>query len=371
LTPLLGKIFLMREALLKIDLLILAAAFLLVALSLLMIFSTSVTQTGTDWSFFVRQLIYSLVGMTVFFIVSLTDYRMLARYSPFFYCLLLGLLIITFFIGTQTRGSVRWIDLKFFTLQASEFAKPILVLFLAHFLTNYPPAKKRHFLFSLLLAAIPILLIMKQPDLGSSIILGVIWISLAFVASTPLIYLAIATSAPLASFPFLWNFLKGYQQERILSFLNPTADPLGKGYNLVQAIIAVGSGGFFGRGLGRGTQSHLNFLPEQKTDFIFATLAEELGFFGVVVLLGLFAVIIWRLFSILGSSKDNLGSYLLVGVIATLLSQIFINVGMNLGILPITGITLPLVSFGGSSIVATFALLGLAQSVQIVSKRED
>ena len=350
---------------------ILAPSVLLLSLSLLILFSTSVTQAGTDWSFFVRQGIYGAVSLAAFFMLAFSDYRVLVRLSPFFYVGLLTLLIITFIVGENVRGSVRWIDFGFVTLQASELAKPVMILSLSFLLVRYPPLKLRHYLVSLFILAPPLILIFSQPDLGSSIIIISIWAALVFVAHLPLLYAAISLLLPLATFPLFWENLKDYQRERLTSFLNPSADPLGSGYNLVQAIIAVGSGQLLGRGLGRGTQSHLNFLPEQKTDFIFATTAEELGFLGVLLILGLFGFLIYRLFLILRATRDTEGALIVVGTITVFLAQIFINVGMNLGILPITGITLPLVSFGGSSLVSVFALLGLCESVRIVSRHNE
>lgn len=336
-----------------------------------MIFSTSVSQTGTDWSFLIRQSIYALLGLVLFFVFSMLDYRILVRYSWIAFLGVLGLLVLTYIVGFETRGSVRWIDLNFVTIQGSEFAKPVLILLLAFVFSRFDPRKLRTFLLSLLLFGIPFVMVLNQPDLGSAIIIAGIWFSIAFVAGANLVYLAFLVFLPILSFPFLWGYLQDYQKARIETFLNPTQDPLGRGYHVIQAIIAVGSGQLLGRGFGRGTQSHLNFLPEQKTDFIFATTAEELGFVGVLLLLSLFAFLIYRILRVTQLVIDPAGTLIIVGVVVTLLAQIFINVGMNLGILPITGITLPLVSFGGSSLVAIFIMLGLVESVLIVSKKDS
>ncbi len=360
----------MRTLFPKLDWLILATSFLLLSLSLLVLFSTAVNESGTDWSFFVRQALYGLFGIVVFFLIAFSDYRILVRYSPFAFVFAILLLLVTYVFGEEVRGSIRWIDFGFVTLQASELAKPVFVLFLSFFVVRYPLIKVRHFVISLFILTVPLVLIFNQPDLGSSLVLGAIWLSIVFVAGAPLKYLAFCFLLPLVSFPLLWEKLKDYQRERLVSFLNPTADPLGSGYNLVQSIIAVGSGQFFGRGLGRGTQSHLDFLPEQKTDFIFATASEELGFLGVVLILGLFGFLLYRLFLILHETTDNEGAFIIIGTISLLLTQIFINVGMNLGILPITGITLPLVSFGGSSLLSIFILLGLCESVLLVARHK-
>jgi rod shape determining protein RodA len=213
------------------------------------------------------------------------------------------------------------------------------------------------------LLAIPALLIFKQPDLGSTLVVAAFWWAIFFAADLPLKYFIGTTVAALASLPLVWRFLAEYQKQRITAFLNPYADPRGSGYHLLQSIIAVGSGGFFGRGLGRGIQSQLRFLPESNTDFIFASLAEELGLAGSALLLIAYFLLLKRLLFIARQAPDNFSQLLTVGVFAMMLFQLLVNIGMNLGILPITGITLPLVSSGGSSLLATMISLGLVHNI--------
>jgi rod shape determining protein RodA len=301
-------------------------------------------------------------------LIILLNYRLLLNSAGVLYGGLLLLLVVTFVIGIETRGSTRWIDLGLATLQPSELAKPILVLTLTAFFLKFPPHKIRSLFFSLLIVLLPTLLVFAQPDLGSALILGLIWFGLVYLAGVKLKYFLGLIVLGLVALPLGFNLLKDYQKERLLSFLNPEADPLGTGYNLVQSIIAVGSGQLLGRGFGRGTQSHLNFLPEQKTDFIFATTAEELGFVGVVIILILFSILIYRLLVIARESESKGGALLCYGAVLVIASQLFVNAGMNMGLLPITGITLPFVSFGGSSLISMIALVALAQSVHLNKK---
>jgi len=227
----------------------------------------------------------------------------------------------------------------------------------------------RAFLISLVLTAVPVVLVYFQPDLGTAIILLVIWLGIIVAAGIKPLYLFLMAFLGLGTLVPLWSVLKDYQQKRIISFLNPALDPLGSGYNVLQAQIAVGSGQFWGRGFGRGTQSHLQFLPEHYTDFIFAALSEEWGLIGSVALLLFFAVLLCRVLVVARAARDDFGTLIAVGVFSFLLPQIFINIGMNLGVMPITGIPLPLVSYGGSSLWVTMMALGLVQSVAI--RRKD
>lgn len=335
----------------------------LASLSVLMVYSTSIEADGVDYSFVVRQASYVIFGIIVYFIITRIDYKLLSHFSFLLYASVVALLIATFFIGETTRGSVRWIDLKFITIQASEIAKPIIILTLAYFFSKYPPNQLKNVLASFLIVSVPALLVFLQPDLGNTLIILSLWVILVFAAGIKFFHIGLFALANLLIMPILWSYLRGYQRERLASFLSPEKDPQGSGYNLVQSIIAVGSGGLVGRGFGRGTQTHLNFLPEQKTDFIFATTAEELGFLGVSLMLGAFAVIIYRIITISKQNSDNLSSYIALGVASTIVIHTLINIGMNIGLFPITGITLPLLSFGGSSMLSVMISLGLVNSI--------
>lgn len=306
-----------------------------------------------------------MAGMGLFILFANIDYRVYGSLWKQLYILSLILLGITLFVGFESRGATRWISVMGFRLQFSEILKPFLLASLAVFLENRPVGRSdlRHFAKALLLALIPTLLIFKQPDLGSAIVYFASFTAMVFASGISLAYVAAIGIVGLVFLPLVWHFLAGYQQNRILSFFNPGLDPLGTSYNAIQATIAVGSGMFFGWGLGRGTQSQLLFLPEHHTDFVFASLAEEMGFFGAIILLVIYFVLIWRALKISSLATDKLAKILAAGIAVMLLSQVFINVGMNLGIMPVTGITLPLVSYGGSSVLATMISLGILQNI--------
>ena len=337
---------------------------LLVAFGSLMIYSSSIGDADKT-NYVYRQIIYFAFGLVIYFFVATTDFRIFLNFANWLYGFLLVLLLITFVIGFESRGSVRWIDFKFFTLQASELAKPVLILFLTNFFLNYPPTKIRHIVLSLVLVLVPVAFVFKQPDLGSALVLIATWLSLVYLSGIKVRDLIGIGFVALVSVPLVLSLLKSYQKARLFTFLNPESDPLGSGYNLVQSIIAVGSGQLFGKGFGRGTQSHLNYLPEQKTDFIFATTAEELGFVGVCVILALFAVLTWRILKIADNGESRAGKLICYGSLLVIIFQLFVNAGMNMGLLPITGITLPFISFGGSSLLSMMILMGLVQAVRL------
>lgn len=355
-----------------VDWILLLTTIFLSSLGLLMIYSSSISTDGVDLSFVLRQAVFLLVGVVLYLIITNIDYRFMAQAAFFLYLGTIGLLVLTLFFGQEIRGSVRWIDLNIITIQVSEIAKPILVLTLATYFSKYSIKKLRNILASFIIMAIPVGLIFVQPDLGNASILTGIWVILIFFSGIRVFHIIVFSTLSVLIAPVLWNFLLGYQKERVSSFLNPQNDPLGSGYNIVQSIIAVGSGGLTGRGFGRGPQSQLNFLPEQKTDFIFATTAEELGFLGVSLILGSFIIIIYRIYLVFSIATDSLGSLIPIGVVGILIMHLFINIGMNVGIFPVTGITLPFLSFGGSSIISFMISLGLVNSIAAFpSKRRD
>lgn len=348
----------------KADPFLFLAMFLLLAFGLTVILSTNPEAFG-------RQILFALTGFIIYIGVSVLDYRLLKQISIGLYVGLLGLLSLVFVSGAVTRGTVRWLEFGSGQFQPSEFSKIALILILASLLRRHIGSRLslRVFLISLVLTALPVILVYFQPDLGTAIVLLVIWLGIIVVAGLKPLYLFLMAFLGLGALVPLWSVLKDYQQKRIVSFLNPALDPLGSGYNVLQAKIAVGSGQFLGRGFGRGPQSHLQFLPEHYTDFIFAALSEEWGLIGSVALLLFFAILLGRLLVTAHNACDGFGALIVVGVFSFLLSQVFINVGMNLAIMPITGIPLPLVSYGGSSLWVTMAALGLAQSVAIRSKK--
>jgi len=331
-------------------------AILTTVLGVVVIYSSSPTLA-------IQQAVFALFGFGLFYFLRNLNYRYLTNLIKPAYFVTLALLVVVFLLGAETRGSLRWIPLGVFNLQPSEFAKPVLILALAYFWSkNYP--SWTNIAKSLGIVSPVAVLIFKQPDLGTTITIIFIWIVMFLCSNVSwLKVMVIALIGGLVT-PLGWFFLKSYQKERFMSFLSPTADPQGIGYNVIQSTIAVGSGEFSGRGLGHGTQSRLQFLPEFRTDFIFASIAEELGLLGTLIVLALYLVMFFFLFRIITHSGDKFGELIAVGVSAMLFIQIVINIGMNAGIMPITGITLPLLSYGGSSIITVLLSLGLASSVE-------
>lgn len=338
-----------------INLPILLVSLLLVAVGILVIFSSSKELA-------LQQGMFTFAGLILFLVISQFELLSVRGLLKISYFTILALLILVLILGFETRGSLRWISIGPLNIQPSEFAKPILILVLAKFWSENLPNWVNIFK-SLIWFAPYFLLVFRQPDLGSALTLGAIWVGMLFAAQISFKKILVLLLIVLFIIPTSWMFLHDYQKERITSFLAPQADPLGKGYNVIQSTIAVGSGEFFGRGLGRGTQSRLQFLPEFRTDFIFASIAEELGFVGSMLILSLYLFLFIFCVRLAQQTGEIFYSQVIMGVVSMLLFQTFVNIGMNIGILPITGITLPLISYGGSSLIATFISLGLIASV--------
>lgn len=311
---------------------------------------------------FLQQAIFYILGLAVFFIFSRIDFRVYSNLRNPIYFLALVLFAITLFLGLETRGAVRWIPLGPFRLQFSEIFKPLLVVAFASILSNQDN-RLRSYMLSLVWVAVPLMMVFKQPDLGSTLVYAATFLAMLITSGTNLIYLTFSFLGFGFLTPLIWKFLADYQKNRILSFFSPHIDPLGASYNSIQAVITVGSGMLFGRGLGRGTQSHLAFLPERHTDFVFASLAEEMGFVGAISVLVIYFVLIWRIFFVAGRTDSLDAKLICTGIGVMLLSQVFINVGMNVGIVPVTGITLPLLSYGGSSVFSTMIALGIVENI--------
>lgn len=310
----------------------------------------------------ISQALYALTGLIFFLALRHFDYRALNPLVKPLYIVIILLLVTLFMIGFETRGSIRWIPLGFINLQPSELAKPVLILALGFFWAKNKTSWQN--IFKSLLILLPIFgLIFKQPDLGTSLTIGFIWFVMLLCANVEFFKVSLIALTLILLAPLGWFFMQAYQHQRIISFLFPTQDPLGKGFHVIQSMIAVGSGQFFGRGLGRGTQSRLQFLPEFRTDFIFAFIAEELGFMGSLIVLCLYAYLIYVGFNIFSNTQDRLGQLIASGVVSMIVFQVIVNIGMNSGIMPVTGITLPLLSYGGSSMIATFICLGVLSSV--------
>ena len=311
-----------------------------------------------------QQAIMFAIGLVLLLYLGSQDSALYKTFAPIGYVISLILLLATTIFGSSIRGSTRWIPIGTFQLQAGEFVKPLLVLAFAFFLTRFPPKSLKNILLNLVLFVIPALLIFKQPDLGTTLVLGSIWVCQVFVAGISL-YLMGGLVAMTAIFgEYLPRLLADYQLKRLETFVNPYSDPLGAGYNVIQSIIAVGSGGILGKGLGHGTQSHLRFLPERHTDFIFASLAEELGLIGSILVIACLSALLYRLLFLATHTHSSSSRLIYLGIFSYLFFQTFINIGMNIGIMPVTGVTLPLISYGGSSILAIAISLGLASSLE-------
>jgi rod shape determining protein RodA len=359
-------------SLFRFDVLLLAAVLGLTACSLYTIGeATRDDFPGSPHHYLYRQAIFAAVGIVLMLVIARIDYTRLREWKVQIYGLLIGGTLLVFGLGSVTRGSRRAIELGFFELQFSELGKVLLILALAAVIVDRVRqiGDRQTTAVVMLLALIPALLVISQ-DLGSGLVYVSIALVILFVAGTPWSHFAAlgalaATAAAivLIGAPALGvEVLQPYQQDRLTAFLDPSDNPGDQGYQQLQSQVAIGSGGKTGRGE-QATQTKLDFLPEHHTDFIFSVVGEEFGFMGAALVLSLFALLIWRALRILTTSKDLFGTLIAAGVLAMLMHQIFINVGMTIGIMPITGITLPLMSYGGSSVIATFIALGLLQSV--------
>ena len=317
----------------------------------------------------ISQIVYLVLGIGIAIFLSFLDYRVLRGFSFFLYIIIIGLLILVLVFSNRTFGANRWIDFGVFQLQPSEIGKLIILLFLARFFTEKEEFKITDLLLLLVIIGVPIFLILLQPDFGTAMVFLVILIVLLAFSKFPKIILAGILAAIIICAPIGWHFLKGYQKQRIYTFINPAHDPYGSGYNVTQAKITVGSGGLWGQGIGKGTQIQLNFLPVAHTDFIFASTAEALGFVGSSMIIVLLIFLVTRIISLARISKDSFGFYIAIGWGFLLLFQIFINIGMNLGIVPVTGIPLPFVSFGGSAMITNLAAIGILQSIYLRHKK--
>ncbi len=354
-----------RRLYFHLDWLLLSALIVLSLMGITMIFSA--TQATSPRLF--QSQIYALVLGLIALVVALSiDYRTLADKSHWIYLGIILLLLYVMFFGAIRGGARRWIALGAFNLQPSEFAKMAVALVLAKFFGE----SKRHTPTSsdlatgAVMAALPFLLIARQPDLGTAVTLLPVYLLIAYVAGLPMRILGILALCGVLVAPVAWRFaLKEYQKERIETFINPYKDQKGAGYQQIQARITVGSGGLTGKGFRQGTQGQLRFLPVAHNDFIFSAWAEERGFLGVLVALGLYLLVIWRALEAARLSKDRLGKFLVLGVLASFTFQVFYNITMSAGLAPVKGLTLPLMSYGGSSLIATLAGFGLILNVRM------
>jgi len=322
-----------------------------------------------DSVFFTRQIVWIGIGFIIFFVASFVDWRFLRRTSVAsgLFITSIVVLLLLFVFGTVTKGALSRFDLGIFFVQPSDPIKLVLIIVLAKYFSrrHIEIAHYRHIIVSGIYAFILFALVFVQPDLGSAIILFFVWFGMVLVSGISKRHLMGLFLIITLSFALLWNVgLQDYQKDRILTFIHPLADLQGAGYHSYQSTIAVGSGGFFGKGLGYGTQSRLEFLPEYETDFIFAAFAEEWGFVGSAILLILFGVLIWRILLSARSGATNFETFFALGLAALFISHIVIHIGMNVGLLPVTGITLPFLSYGGSHLIMEFLGLGILMGMR-------
>lgn len=332
----------------RLDFPILILVLLLMAVSLFALYSSSQGDVAKV-SAQAKNFIFALIVM---WSVAKIPFGYLSRLALPLYCLALILLVLTMLVGDQAKGAQRWLDLQVIRVQPSELMKIALPLTLAWYFDRFERVlRPRHYLFAIFLLLIPTILILKQPDLGTAILVLASGVFVIFFSGVSLRIIGFIVTLTVLLMPFAWSVLEPYQQVRILTLLNPSSDPLGAGYHIIQSTIAIGSGGFWGKGWLSGTQSQLNFLPEGTTDFIFAVLAEEFGFIGVLLVFLIYFLLIWRSLTIAIQAPNNFSRLAAMSIVLTFFIYAFVNIGMVIGVLPIVGVPLPLISLGGSSAV--------------------
>ena len=350
-----------------IDWALLIALLALCALGVTMIYSTTADPTRAMSRLYVTQLYGIVLGLVAMVFMLTLDYRTFTDKSHLIYIALLALLIYVLFLGNVQMGARRWIGFRGFNLQPSEFAKVGVALVLAKFFgENRGAPTSTDLAIGVVLTMIPFALIAKEPDLGTAVTLLPVFLAVAYLAGMKMRILGVLFLALLLAAPIAWKFaLKDYQKSRVTTFLDPSQDAKGAGYQQIQARITVGSGGLRGKGFTKGTQGQLRFLPVAHNDFIFSVLAEEQGFVGVLFVLSLYMTVIWRSLEAARLAKDKLGAYLVMGLMASFTFQVIYNVTMSAGLAPVKGLTLPLMSYGGSSMMATLASFGLILNVRM------
>jgi rod shape determining protein RodA len=360
----------------RLDWILLGAVAALVAYGLIAIDAITRHDPGNPAG---RQAVYAVLGLVAFAVATVTDPSLYRRFSRVIYAGTIALLLLVLAAGAATRGSRRWIDLGIFQFQPSEFAKVLCALVFAAFLADRAKriSEPRTPLGAILLAAGPIALVFVQPDIGTALVFTALLAGALFVSGVRWLHLAvIGTVAVIGALAVLWwlpaggiNVLKPYQAARLTGFTHPDSDPRGATYNINQSITAVGAGGLRGRGVEGATQTRLDYLPEHATDFAFASLAEQRGFFGVAILLLLYLLVVWRGLKIAANASDLFGAIVAGGLVFAFLFQVFVNVGMAIGVAPITGIPLPFVSIGGSAMIASMAAMGILQAIHARGRR--
>ena len=353
----------------RLDWVLIVTSILLVGIGLLSIYSSSLGKG--DFSNFNKQIIFFAIGFFVMLALSFFDWRTFKTNSYFilvlyFFCVLF--LVGLFFLAPEIRGVKGWYKLGPVSFDPIELTKIVLIILLAKYFSmkHIEMYRLRHIFLSGFYVLLPSFLIFRQPDFGSALILVALWIGVLIISGIKLRHFLILSLCGILLLTLAWSFfLKDYQRERVISFLAPETEPLGMGWSQTQSKIAIGSGGFFGQGMGQGSQTQYGFLSEPHTDFIFASIAEEFGLFGVSCLFLLYIILFWRIMKIAIASRTNFPRLFASGIVIVLSSQLFINIGMNLGILPVIGISLPLLSYGGSGLIAVFISFGILQSTKV------
>jgi rod shape determining protein RodA len=358
-----------RRLILNFDWTLFILILLLSGIGLLNIYSAGFSLTDFHRTpLYVKQIQWILIGVAWMACAFFVDYRFITRHAYVIHGISILLLLVVFMAGYTTRGSQRWIILGGFTFQPSEIVKLTIVLALAKYFDRHQlrtDCRLRNLFYPFMIVILPFLFILKQPDLGTALILFILFLSIVFFVGLDWKTLLTGAVIGVITAPIGWTFLKDYQKSRILTFFNPERDPLGSGYHIIQSMIAVGSGGLFGKGFLKGSQTQLKFLPEQQTDFVFSVFAEEWGFIGGVILMIMFLLLILWGLKIVIRSKDYLGALVAFGITALIFWEVFINIGMVLGILPVVGIPLPFLSYGGSAIVVLMTAIGLLMNISV------
>lgn len=356
----------MLSKLLKFDWILIISVFLLLGIGLISLYSISLEgEKEGGMSIFFRQCLFILLGIMAMAFFAFSNYHYLRSYGTAIYFGSLILLIIVLVWGSTVRGMAGWIGIGQFHIQPVEIAKLALIVFLSSFISQKRLEIKEggRLIASLILSALMVLLVLKQPDFGSAMVLAGIWAGMIIISGiSKKLFLTLLLAGVILS-SISWMFLADYQKGRLVNLVHPESDPRGSGYNVIQSRIAVGSGGLTGKGIGHGSQSQLNFLPEKQSDFIFAVMAEELGLLGSIIVLALFSVIFYRLRLIAAKAPDNFGYLLATGILLMFFIQVAVNIGMNIGLVPVAGISLPFLSYGGSFMIVVFAALGIALNI--------
>jgi len=364
----------------KFDWIIFGSSVGLVVFGLIVLYSTSLGVAGApgageaavpaagDFGNFWKQAVFAAAGLVIVLALPAFNYRLLGGLAKPLYALSLVLLGAVLLFGRTIRGTTGWFGIGGFGIQPVEIVKFFLVVFLAKYFSDYARDRRtgRPIIGSGLAFAAVFILVALQPDFGSALLLFTIWLALLLMAGVRRSHLAAILIVCAVAAAVAWLFvLKPYQRDRVTAFLDPNGDPLGRGYNVTQSIIAIGSGGLTGKGLGYGSQSQLRFLPERQTDFIFAAAAEELGWFGVIFVFILFGVFFYQGYLLARAARDDFSLFLILGILTALAAEFVINIGGNLRLLPVTGVTLPFLSYGGSSLLAKFLMVGILESIAV------